>query len=596
MSGIKENDIQSNPLLYLDNAISKINMDRFINSIDFEHSINKQLEGLSKLLGASRGYIYIFDRSISYMDNTYEWYACGVDARPIPEYATKPLADKFLHIKNETSSSIVLPIIVDKLIIGCIGLDFLEPSKEVSKENITVIKVLCDIYSGVIAHNQKVNMLSMEAEKFRELFHHENDIVILNDVMENGAPGPIIEANEAACKKLGYKREEILQKDPQEIGRLDTVDNLENISKALFRGEPVSYELIFTTKTGDSFPVEISARLFELTGKRVVLTVARDITEQKRVRQTLIENNSKLTEALEELKLAQKQLLRQEKLASIGQLAAGIAHEINNPLGFVSSNVETARIYLNEFIDTFHAYKNLIRFIPESTPEAIESRIKHITDLEEQKDLSFIADDFENVINDIEAGLNRITEIIMSLKAFSRLDQSLELNEYDLNKSIKNALLIANNDIKYHSIVKLNLGDIPHIEVCGSKIDQVLLNIILNSSQAIKEKKAWENKVNDMQKISDGSITITTDMKDNYVRCMIEDNGIGIEDKYMSKILDPFFTTKPIGEGTGLGLSIAYDIIVNQHNGQLLIESVPMVGTRITIILPVSIGHHEAGN
>ena len=138
-------------------------------------------------------------------------------------------------------------------------------------------------------------------------------------------------------------------------------------------------------------------------------------------------------------------------------------------------------------------------------------------------------------------------------------------------------MLITKNDFKYHARIQENLSDIPKIQACGSKIDQVLINLILNASDAIKERNLKEF----------GLITITTDIEDGFVRCQIEDNGVGIDKQSMDKIFDPFYTTKPPGRGTGIGLSIAYDIIVNQHNGQVLVESSPMVGTKFIILLPV---------
>ncbi len=302
------------------------------------------------------------------------------------------------------------------------------------------------------------------------------------------------------------------------------------------------------------------------------------------------EKNAYFTKVLEDLILAQKQLIQQEKLACIGQLVAGVAHEINNPLGFINSNVETSRMYFSEFKEMMTAYKNFIRLIPSIPLESIEEGIQNLEHLECKKDIPFIADDFEKLSNDIEDGLKRITEIIATLKGFSRLDQNSEFEEYDLNRSIQSVLLITKNDIKYHANVKECLGNIPRIQAMGNKIDQVLLNIIINSSQAIKEKQLKDN-----QPKKTGLISITTDMKDGFVRCIIEDDGIGVDEKNINKIFDPFFTTKPMGAGTGLGLSIGYDIIVNQHKGQLLVESKPMLGSKFIIMLPVCLQQDKAG-
>jgi two-component system NtrC family sensor kinase len=294
-----------------------------------------------------------------------------------------------------------------------------------------------------------------------------------------------------------------------------------------------------------------------------------------------IGRNVQLTETLGKLKLAQEQLIKQERLASIGQLAAGIAHEINNPLGFISSNTEIAKIYFIKLMEMLAAYDSFIRSIPD-TSESIKAGIQQLVLMKNELDIPYIMDDIEKLSNAIEDGLKRITEIITSLKAFSRLNQNNEFEEYDLNNGIKNILIIVKNNIKYHANEKVNLGDIPHIQACGNKIDQVLLNIILNASHAIKERQSIDKQMKEP-----GLITISTDVKDGFVRCIISDNGIGIEKNNISKIFDPFYTTKPQGEGTGLGLSIGYDIIVNQHNGYIHVKSTPMVGTMFIIMLPV---------
>lgn len=302
-----------------------------------------------------------------------------------------------------------------------------------------------------------------------------------------------------------------------------------------------------------------------------------EIAERKHIEQKLIEKNRQLTEALDKLEQAQKKLIQQEKLACIGQLAAGVAHEINNPLGYICSNIEMSRIYCANFIEAMHAYKHFVEKLPNIPAEDIEAEKQKLYDLEKKNNIDAIMNDHGQMFNDIEEGLERIREIVMGLKAFSRLDNDNEFGEYDLNASIHKILIVTKNDIKYHADVTLNFGKIPKIQVMGNKIDQVLLNIIINASDAIKERKLEKR----------GTIRITTDVENGFVRCQVEDDGIGIEKKHIGKIFDPFFTTKPPGKGTGIGLSIAYDIIVNQHGGHIFVDSTPMAGSKFTILLPV---------
>lgn len=284
-------------------------------------------------------------------------------------------------------------------------------------------------------------------------------------------------------------------------------------------------------------------------------------------------------------KCNEQQIIRQDKLARIGQLSAGIAHEVNNPLGFISSNIETARLYLNEYKEMLDKYKEFVDNIEDTYKEDVGAKIRELRSVERRKNIEFISNDLEDMFDDIEDGLERITNIVSSLKAFSRQGTN-EFTEYNLNQSINNTLIITDNDIKYVASVKKNLNEIPNIQADGNKIDQALLNIILNASFSIKEKQKILNK-NQENYREDGLITITTSYNSAYISCTIEDNGIGISDENISRIFDPFYTSKAVSGGTGLGLSIAHDIIVTQHGGALNVESKPMKGAKFTILLPV---------
>ena len=291
----------------------------------------------------------------------------------------------------------------------------------------------------------------------------------------------------------------------------------------------------------------------------------------------LIKYNNQLQKALEDLQHAKDQLVQQEKLVGIGQLAAGVAHEINNPLGYICSNIETSKQYFTKYNKMFNSYKSFIDKIPNLSPEEMDLKIREIKSLENKSNIDYISEDLEDIFHDVEDGLDRISEIVLSLRTFSRIDQTLEMEEYDLIKGIENTLLIAQSEIKHHARVIREFEDIPNFNAFGNQINQILLNIILNSLYAIKAKTLTEL----------GLIIIRVYQKEDYIICEIEDNGIGVDEIDINKIFNPFFTTKPIGKGTGLGLSIAYDIIVNKHGGRLLVESIPMESTKFTIKLPL---------
>ncbi len=574
---LMRSEAHSGDLLHLEHLILGI-IDQLTR--DQHHAdiwINKGLKDIGELLGLERAYMQLTDQNFVLKNQPFLWSRIEADCRPIPQYTMETLRGDILRFTDNSTIRIILPMSLQDRIIGYMGFESESCPVILTNENIAILQIFDKLITHILDQNNKYQILSRNEEKFRRLFYCGADMIFVNRIREGGMPGLIIEANNLVLSKLGYTRDELFSTNLSKLGMPIKREDMENVLPALLSGETVCYEMVFFSKDGAQIPVEIYALMFELDYEKAVITVARDITERKKIERKLIENNEQLKKMLSTLEHAQKQMIQQEKLACIGQLAAGIAHEVNNPLGFVSSNFETTKKYCSSFKETMAAYKNFVERIEYIPPEDTSAEIQYLHDLEEKNSIDFILSDQGELFSDIEDGLKRISEIILGLKAFSRQDQSEKFEEYDLNKSIRNSLLITRNDFKYHATIQENLSDIPKIQACGSRIDQVLINLILNASDAIKERNLKEF----------GLITIATDVEDGFVRCQIEDNGVGIDQQSMDKIFDPFYTTKPPGKGTGMGLSIAYDIIVNQHNGQVFVDSSPMVGTRFIILLPV---------
>lgn len=407
-------------------------------------------------------------------------------------------------------------------------------------------------------------------------YDYSECLVFINKIGKNGAPDYIVYANDTACSKLGYTKDEMTSIDTVNIGMPIYEANLKDELSKLFGGATVSYAMLFFTKFNKVILTNVEVSLCEFYGNMAVLSIAREINDKDFTRNIVIKFNNELNSKMMQIKETKEQLFQHEKLAVIGQMAAGVAHEINNPLGYISSNVETGQKYFYKIKKILDSYDSLISKLSSLSPHELNDEIKKIIDLKNQSNIDFIMNDIVELNKDIESGLKRISEIVNNLKIFSRVDTSLEFEEYDLNKGIKETLNMARNEIKYNANVVENLGNIPIIMASGNRINEVLLNIILNSCYAIKNKKSEEN----------GLIIISTSIEDNYVVCQIEDNGIGIESENLTRIFDPFFTTKPVGSGTGLGLSISYDIVVNKHNGKIYTESKLGKGTKTTIKLP----------
>ena len=259
-------------------------------------------------------------------------------------------------------------------------------------------------------------------------------------------------------------------------------------------------------------------------------------------------------------------------MAGIGQLAAGVAHEINNPLGFVTSNFAVLNKYmirLDNLLEIVDPYRQ--------TKEFVSAEHDYIKRAWEENSIDLTRDDLKEIISDTQEGLKRIAEIVNALKTFSRVTFNNEKTSFDLNEGIKTTLLIANNEIKYSSIVEYNPNPLPIINANGGQINQVMLNIIVNAAHAIKQKHEKRK----------GLITIGTQVEGGYVCCYIGDDGCGMTQDVMNRIFEPFYTTKDVGQGTGLGLSLAYDIIVNKHSGRLEVTSEVGVGTCFRVMIPI---------
>lgn len=320
---------------------------------------------------------------------------------------------------------------------------------------------------------------------------------------------------------------------------------------------------------------KVQERTSELTSSNIKLE--EEILERKQAEEVVKFAYEELEMTNNELKQMQSQLVQNEKLACIGQLAAGVAHEINTPVGFVASNFQTLESYLKKIRDLLTMHDKFIGQIETLEKKELLNKIVSISQARDAMKIDFILEDLHELFDDSKEGLERITNIVQNLRDFSRIDQPGSLDEYNINDGIEATLVVAKNEIKYDADIKMDLSKVPPVLCHSSQINQVFLNILVNASQAIKSQ----------EKEDKGNITIRTYPTDEHVVCEISDNGCGIAPEDLSKIFDPFFTTKAIGKGTGLGLSVSYDIIVNKHKGELLADSTVGEGTTFTIRLPI---------
>lgn len=277
----------------------------------------------------------------------------------------------------------------------------------------------------------------------------------------------------------------------------------------------------------------------------------------------------KIETQYEELKSAQSQLVQSEKMASIGQLAAGVAHEINNPLGYVNSNLNSLREYVDDLscyigeIDSF--LSDVCR--DDLTKDDIPVLSKELKD---KHDIDFILTDTTELVSECVFGMEKVKRIVQGLKNFSHAGDEKK-QKSDINQCIDETIRIVWNELKYHCELVKEFGEIPETYCYPSQLNQVFMNLLINAGHAIKE---------------DGVISISTSYSDGIIYIKFRDNGSGIDEEHLSQLFNPFFTTKPVGQGTGLGLSISFGIIEN-HKGKINIESEVGVGTLFTIEIPI---------
>ena len=268
-----------------------------------------------------------------------------------------------------------------------------------------------------------------------------------------------------------------------------------------------------------------------------------------------------------ELKARQATILHQDKMAGIGLLAAGVAHEINNPIGFMASNIEELREYIPRLRRFFELQQNALE-------TSAEPGVKRALQRErEELDIDYIFTDFDLLIEESLEGAGRISSIVQNLRSFSRVDD-VEYKLADIQECLESTVNITNYVLRYKAEVRREYGDIPKVHCCPQQLNQVFMNLLINAAQAIEKS---------------GVVTIRTWADTTSVYVSVTDTGIGIPQETVSKIFEPFFTTKEVGKGTGLGLSIAYDI-VSQHRGEIHVQSEPGRGTTFTIGLPLDAG------
>ena len=419
----------------------------------------------------------------------------------------------------------------------------------------------------------------VKLEIYRRVFYASPDFISFSRI-----DGTYIDVSPGYERFTGLTRAEMIGRTSLDIGIWPSLEvRMAFVSALQVTNELHGYRTSLVNSRREIRDVEASVNLAEFDGEQVLISIIRDVTERKHdedelnqyrdhleqlVAQRTIDlrqANEQLQETNHKLEEAHNQLLQTEKMASIGQLAAGVAHEINNPVGFVNSNLNTLDAYVRSLLQVIQVYEDHEQVF-EQHPKVLES----IEAIKTRIELDYLKEDIFTLLDESRDGMLRVKKIVQNLKDFSHVG-AMEWQLADLHAGLDSTLNIVSNEIKYKANVIKEYGALPPIVCLPLELNQVFMNMLVNGAHAIP---------------GFGEIRIRTGVQDDMARIEFSDTGSGISPDIIKRIFDPFFTTKPVGQGTGLGLSLAHSII-QKHQGRIEVDSTPGKGTTFRIWLPL---------
>lgn len=446
------------------------------------------------------------------------------------------------------------------------------------------------VHTDITERQQAETWLKESEERFRSYFN----LPLVGIAITSPDKG-WLDVNDKACTMLGYTRDELIRLTWSELTNAEdlVLDNQLFVQMLSGQIEQYAMDKRYVCKDGATLHTHLGVGCVRKPDGSVDYTVAlmQDITERKLAEEALRESETQLraqTQALEETLRSQRQmqaqLVQSEKMSSLGQLVAGIAHEVNNPINFIHGNLTHVNEYIRDVMHLLRVYQEQYPQPPITVQEAIDAI-----------DLDFLIEDLPKVVASMEMGSERIRQIVLSLRNFSRLDEA-EMKAVDIHEGIDNTLLILQSRLRVRAgqpgiQVLKDYGNLPLVDCYAGQLNQVFMNVLANAIDALdegSEVQVGSGKANVTACHLAPAIHLrTTTVGTEWVEIYIADNGVGITEHVRSRLFDPFFTTKPVGKGTGMGLAISYQIVVEKHCGQLECSSTPGKGTEFTIRIPV---------
>ncbi len=425
----------------------------------------------------------------------------------------------------------------------------------------------------------------------RELYKSTVEKIRLETILDNLGEGvliidadkTVITFNRSLQQMTGLSEEEVMKRKCSDITKMPSCIGGSLFDEAMKNAKdegiaenktgstapfltPATAETEISGQDGRAIPVDVYLTMFKDHTGRIIgaVCVFRDITRMKEIERM----NDELSRAYRKLQDAQTQLIQSEKMASLGRLVAGAAHELNNPISFIYSNLSPLRQYIQDIKEVLNEYNDLHT----SPASQLTAHLPNIEKFKEKIDLAYTLEDLDRLIDDIDEGARRTKGIVEDLKAFSRSDEG-RIEDTDINEDIEKSLSLLVDHYRGRINMHKDYADLPRVKCYANQLSRVFMNLISNACQAIDDK---------------GDIWITTLLENDAAVVSIKDNGSGIAEENLNKIFDPFFTTKDVGEGAGLGLSISYGI-VQRHKGRIQVDSEPGSGTTFVIQIPIDL-------
>ncbi|MEH2028106.1 MAG: AAA family ATPase [Nostoc sp.] len=490
-----------------------------------------------------------------------------------------PVIDDYL-IERQPKSLLCLPLLNQGQLIGILYLKNHFTIGAFTRDRVEVLNFLCTQAAISLKNAQlyqqeqrKSHEIAQKEAEYRSIFENVNDGLNVVDL----TTGKVVAVNPTMCRMHSYNLEEWSTLQPSDFIHASCVHKFANFMEVLNRGEEFYTHAVDISKDGRIFDVEVKAIPFMYKGKIHALSIVRDISDRKQAENALRQKSQELEQALIQLQNTQLQVVQSEKMASLGNLVAGVAHEINNPIGFLNGSINNAKDYVQDLFEHLETYQQ------QQPPNDV------VQESAEEIDLEFLSQDLPKLLDAMKGATNRIKSISTSLRTFSRADTDHKISA-NLHEGLDSTLLILKYRLKANEHrpeiqVTKDYGDLPTIECFPGQLNQVFMNILANAidmfdemaqNQSYKELEANPQQIN---------IRIQIESDQVYIR--IRDNGKGMNSDVQAKIFDHLFTTKEVGKGTGLGLAIARQIVVEKHGGSLNVWSEPGQGTEFCISLPI---------